>query len=350
MVNFDIFSVPKEFYEKMLEDIKNARSYIYLETFIYWDDVIGKAFKKALTQKAKEGVKIKLLLDSWSAKIPKDYFSELEGYGGAVRYFREIKYVLRTVSKNHERNHRKLLLIDGELSYIGSANISAEFYPNGRELVMRLNGDITRVFARTFLKNWSEVGNLTPKRIKRIIHRGFEIIQDIPSEIYKATENKYIKLIQSSRKEILIESPYFVPSRGIRKAFARAIRRGVKVKVLIPFKSDMYIADVVRNRYLGIAYRDGVDLYYYPRKTHAKLLIIDSKFFLLGSTNLDYRSFLHQYEINLIGRDPKMIKALKDFFNQGLREASLFNYKEWKRRSSLKKFPELFLYLIRRYV
>jgi cardiolipin synthase len=351
MENFEIYSEPKKFYRRMIEDILNAKNYVYLETFLFKDDVVGRAFKKVLLKKVKDGVKIKLLVDAWNTiATKKTFFKDLEDAGIEVRYFRELKYVVRFVDKNHERNHRKLLLIDNQISYIGSANITAEFYPDGREIVMRLDGDITHAFVRAFMKSWRSIEGLNKKRIRNILHKGFEIIQDIPSEIYKVTERKYIKLINSARKEILLESPYFVPSRGIRKAFAKAIKRGVKVRLIIPYDSDTKIADIVRARYLGEAYRSGMEIFYYSSRLHSKLMIIDDKFFLLGSSNLDYRSFVHQFEINLLGRDKDMIKALKESYCLALRKCTLFDYGRWKERSSLDKFLDLFLLLIRRYV
>ncbi len=352
MGNFEIYSEPKKFYKKMLEDIMSSKKHVYLECHLYWDDFIGKKFRRVLTKRAAEGVKVKLLIDAWGAKIDKKkYFKKLIKNGGEVRYFREIKYVLRFLSKNHERNHRKLLLIDDKISYIGSANISSEFYPDGRELVMRIDGNITTAFAKTFLNSWDSAGGLNKKRIKSLFHRGFEIIQDAPSEIYKATERRYIKLIDGARKEIFIESPYFIPSRGVRKAFVRAIKRNVKIKLVLPHYSDMKIADIVRGRYLGEAHRSGVEIYYYPRhKLHSKLLIIDDKFFLLGSSNLDYRSFLHQFEINLLGKNKRMIHALKKSYCQALRKCIPFDYNEWKQRSSIDKSLDLLFLLIRKYI
>lgn len=352
MENFEIYSEPGKFYRRMIDDILNAKDSIYLETFLFKEDVIGLAFKRTLLKKARQGVKVKLLIDAWNTmKTKKDFFKDLEEAGVEIRYFREIKYVLRFVNKNHERNHRKLLLIDNKISYVGSANITAEFYPDGRELVIRLGKEITPAFVSAFMKSWRGTEGLNKKRIKNILHKGFEIIQDIPSEIYKVTERKYVKLINSARKEILIESPYFVPSRGIRKAFARAVKRGVRVRLIIPRHSDMRLADLVRTRYLGEAYRNGIEIYYYRKhKLHSKLIIIDDKFFLLGSSNLDYRSFLHQFEINLLGKDKNMIKILKESYSQALRECTLFDYNGWKERSSWNKFLDLFFLLIRRYV
>ena len=348
MESFEVISNTRKIYSEMLKDIREAKSYIYLETYIYGKDKIGEAFRNALIKKVKEGVVVKVLIDAWGSRVDKDFFKKLINLGGEVQFFREIRYVFRILSKNHERNHRKLLIIDGEISYIGSVNI---IDLNWRELVIKIKEDITPIFAKTFLKNWNESGKITKKRLNSIAHKGFEILRDVPSEISKLTNRRYIQLIKKAKKDVLIETPYFIPTRKIRKAFAGAIKRGVKIKIIIPKISDVDVINLVRNRYLGIVYQAGVDIYYYKKSNlHSKLLIIDDKYFLLGSSNLDYRSFIYQYEINLLGEDSKIVTELKRHFYETLRYSELFNYKKWKERSSFKKILELFLLVIRKYL
>jgi cardiolipin synthase len=347
MKNFVLFSNPPEIYEEMLKDIDSAKNSVYLETYIYDDDSIGKKFKDTLLKKAKQGVKIKLLLDAWGSTVDKEYFKELMKLGAEVRFFREFKYVIRIFSKNHERNHRKLLLIDNEISYIGSLNIGSKFL-KWRELVLKLEGDITSAFSKSFTKTWESYGDFNPKRMKSIVHKGFEIIHDFPSYVHRLTEKKYIKLINNAEKEIRIETPFFIPSLGIRNAFENAIKRGVKINVIIPYKSDIRIADLLRDSYLGKLHKAGVNIYYYkPENLHSKLLIVDNKFFLLGSSNLDYRSFIYQYEINFFGKNSQIIKSLNEYSKKTLLDSTLFDYNDWKKRSSFKKILELLMLLVR---
>ncbi|MDO8459648.1 MAG: phosphatidylserine/phosphatidylglycerophosphate/cardiolipin synthase family protein [Nanoarchaeota archaeon] len=346
MVNFEVLSEPTKIYKRMLEDIKEAKVFIYLQTYIYEPDAIGKKFRDALIKKAAEGVKVRLLLDAWGSTADKRYFKKLIDLGGEVIYFREFRYVIRVFSKNHERNHRKLIIIDDKISYIGSANITASCL-NWRELVMRLDGKVTPRFTELFMQNWESSKGLTPKKIKSVLHKGFEILPDVPSALYRITEKKYIKLIGRAKNKIMIETPYFVPSPGIRNAFSKAARKGVKIEVIIPYISDVRIVDMVRERFLGRLYQQGIDIYYYmPRNSHSKLLIVDDKFFLLGSSNLDYRSFIYQYEINIVGENRYMIKELKKYFYQTLAGCKAFNYNEWKSRSSFRKMPEMLISFI----
>jgi len=153
-------------------------------------------------------------------------------------------------------------------------------------------------------------------------------------------ERRYRKLIRNAKKEILIETPYFVPSVGIRRALRRALSCGVKVKLILPRKSDVWIVDKVRNRYLGLLHKAGVKINYFPGVLHSKLLVVDDSFFLFGSSNLDYQSFLHQYEINLLGRDPELIEKLKKHFKKNLGCSSRFSYGAWKNRRKIGRLVE----------
>lgn len=345
METFQIYSEPLKLYRSMLNDIKNAKKSIYLETYIYDNDEIGKKFRDALIKKASEGIKVRLLLDAWGSSVDKHFFKKLIKKGGRVRFFKEFRYVIRMFSKNHERNHRKLLIVDRKIAHIGSANITQSCL-KWRELSARLEGDIAGHFAVSFARSWNLYGKITKKKIKRIIHKGFEIIQDIPSDEEQLTKSKYIELIKNAKKDIFIETPYFVPSNSIRNALANAVKRKVNVHIIIPYVSDVQILDLMRNRYLGSLYKKGVHIHHYiPPTLHSKLLIVDNNFFMLGSSNLDYRSFIHQYEINLLGKDKDMIFALRKHFFETLSKSRPFSYEEWRSRSSLGKIVEMIVNL-----
>jgi len=349
MGSFKVFENPRTIYKSMLKDILNAKKSIYLETYIYDDDKIGRMFKKALLKKAEEGLDIKILIDAWGSTIRRDYFNELIEKGAEVKFFKEIKYVIRFFTENHERNHRKLLILDEEIVYLGSINITATCL-NWRELVLRLEGDISLNFSRSFFNSWNWAGAMSRKKIRFFIHKGYEIIQDLPRRKERNLEKKYIHLIKNAKKEILIETPYFVPSFRIRRAMEKAVKRGVIIFLTVPYNPDVKIITLLSSRYFGDLYKKGVRIYYYKKKIlHSKLMIVDSSFFILGSSNVDYRSFRHQYEINLFGKDKKIIKELRKFYKEGLEDSIPFNYEEWKNRSSLFKIGERILYLIRRY-
>lgn len=353
MKEFSVFSEPRKTYQSMLKDIREAKKSIFLETYIYNNDEIGRKFRDALIKKAKEGVEVKVLIDAWGSSADRNFFKKLISAGGEVRFFREFRYVVRIFSKNHERNHRKLLLIDHEIVYVGSLNIMGGAL-EWRELVLKLKGPIALDFEISFFQSWEIYGKFTKGKLRNLIHRGFEIIPDKPSNIYKPVEKRYKTLIDFSRNYILIETPYFVPSIRIKKSLIKAARRGVKVILIIPKISDVRIVDIITNRYVGKLYRAGVHIFYHNpknpnKKLHSKLLVVDDRVFILGSSNLDYRSFIHNYEINLVGRNRSIIKELKKYFKETLEESEKFDFYKWKKRSSFSKILEMFLGIARKY-
>ncbi len=373
MDSFKIYSKPSTIYFHMLKDIQNAKSSIYLETYQFDNDKVGRLFRKALLEKVKEGVRVRVLVDVWQSTADKEFFKDLIEAGAKVKFFREIKYVLRFISKNHERNHRKLLIIDKRISYVGSANITA-MGMDWRELVVRFEGDITEKLFRTFVKTWNSHGKISKKRLNRIFHKSFKIINDAPSQIFTPTKNEYVNLINKAKNEILIITPYFVPNTEIRQAFIEAINRGVNIIIIIPEKPDVtlityekkgFLEKFIENNarvlekgvqiytygFLGKLVEKGVNIYtYMPSMIHTKLLVIDKKFFLFGSSNLDYRSFMHLHEINVVGKDKLMIKQLREYFSDTLKDCKYFNHNRWKRRSVFKRILEMLLYYGRRYL
>src|SRR3989344_3114371 len=220
---YTIFSSPKRVYQEMIRDINRAKRFVYLETYIYDRDKVGRDFLGVLTKKAKEGVEVKLLLDGWGSNADKRFFRKLIENGGGVRYFREMRYFTWMFKKNHERNHRKLLLIDGRISYVGSMNITASCL-EWRELVLRIEGMITYSFRKSFLHSWNNYGVFGARRLNTIIHKGFEILLDVPAHPRRDTHKKYVGLLNRAKKEILIITPYFVPSVSVISALSNAVK------------------------------------------------------------------------------------------------------------------------------
>lgn len=319
---YKVMSSPEMIYKSMLEDVKKAKKEILLETYIYGDDKVGREFRDELTKKALEGVKVRVLVDAWGSSVRKKFFRKLIDAGGKVRFFRKFRHAWRIFTENHRRNHRKLLIIDKQVSYIGSINITASCL-KWEELVIRINSPLTIQLKKSFNKTWNRFNILKIKRMKGIFYEGFEILHDFPSGKMSFTGRRYIKLISKAQKEILITTPYFLPSQRIRRALRKAAKRGVEIKILLPKTSDVRILDLFRNRYLRKLCQKGIDVYYYPKILHSKLLIIDDKFFLMGSSNLDYRSFMHQFELNLVGGDEGLISELKKHFYKNLKISEL---------------------------
>ena len=176
-------------FTSMIEDIRLATKYIYIETFRFNDDSIGRKFRDALIEKAKEGIDIRLLLDAYGSK-PSEMFNEMAQNGIKIRYFKKIKFFLsNTFARNNSRNHRKLLLIDDRITYIGSSNITA-YCLNWRDLNLRMENPITRKFKGCFMHSAAQYkfyDDWDPfEKIKIIQYHGYGIVQETPSPYFQA--------------------------------------------------------------------------------------------------------------------------------------------------------------------
>jgi cardiolipin synthase A/B len=324
----------------MLNDIDRATKYIYLETYKFGNDETGVQFRDLITRKAAEGVKVKLMVDSWGVTYNESFFSELISHGGEVRFFRKIRLTFDFFTKNHRRNHRKLLLIDDQISYIGSANFTG-YSMNWRESVLRISGGITEIFRKSFLESYKIYNKYIFNKLsfKKIIHYyEFEIVQDNPSIYRQQIKNKLERLIAKSKREVLIESPYFLPGFRLRKILAKAARKGVNVTIILPQHSDVRAVDLLRNKYMGFYYKNNIRIVFYTTNNlHAKLILIDGEVFGLGSPNFDYRSFRYQHEIMLFGKHKGIVDEVRNHIKETLENCLEFDHAAWMRRPRFEK-------------
>ncbi len=344
---YHLFDEPLRYYNEMINDIEKSSKYVFIETFRVGKDEIGDRFRRALTKKAKEGVKIKLLIDYWGAgPIDHEYFKKLIKYGGEVRFFEKIKFNSDIFTRSHRRNHRKLLLIDDEITYIGSSNLTS-YNMNWRESVLRMKSDITTTFVKLFnqdYKGFNKYGFNSPYRTKLIKHGSFEIIRDVPAITKKHINNRFIKLIKNAKSSVSIETPYFLPGFLLRKTIMDAAHRGIDINIVLPRHSDVTLIDILRNKYFGLLYKSGVNILFYElNNLHAKMMLVDKKIFAIGSSNFDYRSFRYMYEIMLIGNNKEIAKQVNGHVKRTISDSQKFNYNNWKNRPLINKFFEWIL-------
>jgi len=337
-----------KFYNQMLADIAQSREYIYLETYKFANDHMGIRFRDAITRKARQGVKVKILVDSWGkGPISETFFSELINLGGEVKFFEKIKINSDIFTRGHRRDHRKILVIDERICYIGSANITG-YNLNWRELSLRVEGELAVSFKKVFLENFDAfypyiiTNKVTYTR--SIKFDSFEILRDVPSFPLQRLRKRYTRLIRSATSSVVIETPYFLPGYMLRKSLMDASKRGVDVKIIMPRHSDVRMIDILRNKYLGLFFKSKVKILFFgPYNLHAKLLLIDNKTFSISSANFDYRSFRYQYEIALIGTEPEVLRQLNDHVAETLRNSEKFDYEQWEKRALIEKIFEWIL-------
>lgn len=338
-----LMSDPFKYYSAIIKDIQEAQSYIYIELYRFTSDPFGARFRDNLVKKAKEGVKIRLLIDSWAASSTHSFFSELIEAGGEVKFFKKVRISWDTFTKNHRRDHRKIFVIDDNISYIGSGNISG-YSLNWRESMFRIKGSIAKKFKAIIEENFKIYNKFFYDKIeytKSIKYKDYVIIRDVPSIIHQPIQRKLLALINSAKKEILIETPYFLPGSNLRKALMEAASRGVKVKVFIPKKSDVGIMDVLSSRYFGELSRQNIKIFFYlPQALHAKIFMVDREIFVVGSANFDYRSFRYQHEICLLGTNKSLVRQIINHSNETLKDSEAFDYDAWLNRPMIQRFFE----------
>ena len=344
-MEFQVIDDPLKFYNLMLNDIARAKRFIYLETYKFANDYIGIKFRDALTRKAHEGIDVKVLIDSWGkGPVSDSFFEDMTRYGGQVKFFEKIKISTDIFTRGHRRDHRKIIIIDDELFYMGSMNITG-YNLNWRELALRGTGHLTILFRKIFQQNFEAFNsfNIANKLTytRKLKYGDFEIIRDVPSIPLQRIKKKYVQMIRNAESQVVIETPYFLPGYLLRKALIDVAKQGVDVTVILPKHSDVRMIDILRNKYLGILFKNKVKILFYgPHNLHAKLLVIDNRIFSISSANFDYRSFRYQYEIALIGKDLEILRQLQEHINETIRNSEDFNYERWLNRPLIEKIFE----------
>ena len=344
-MEFMVIDDPLKFYNLMINDIVGAKKYVYLETYKFANDYIGIKFRDAFTRKAQEGVEVKILIDSWGrGPVSESFFEELIGFGGQVKFFEKIKINSDIFTRGHRRDHRKMLVNDDQIFYMGSMNITG-YNLNWRELALRGTGGLTLLFKKIFHQNFEAFNpyNIAHKLAytRKLKLGDFELVRDVPSIPIQRLKKRYVRLIRSAESSVVIETPYFLPGFLLRKAMIDASKRGVEVTVIMPKHSDVRMIDILRNKYLGLLSKNKVNLLFYgPHNLHAKLLMIDDRIFSISSANFDYRSFRYQYEIALIGKEIDIVRQLQDHVAETIRHSETFDYEAWYNRPLIEKIFE----------
>jgi cardiolipin synthase A/B len=338
-----LMSDPLVYLTQMLKDIQKATTYIYLEIYRFRHDEMGIRFRDNLIKKRQEGVRVRLLIDSWGASSNYWFFQDLLEAGGEVRFFKKIRLSWDGFTKSHRRDHRKILVIDDEITYIGSANISAYSF-NWRESMFRIKGGIAKSFKKIIAENYKLYNKYFFDKqayTKTVFYNGFEIIRDVPSITWQPVKKKFLELIQAAQREIILETPYFLPGSSLRKALIEAAGRGVNVNVHIPKKSDVGALDLLTSKYLGELAEEGINVFFFlPENLHAKIFLADRKYFVIGSSNFDYRSFRYQHEICLAGQHKSLARQIVSHVNETRKNSEAFHYENWLRRPSVQRFLE----------
>lgn len=310
-----LFSDGNEKFDAFLEDIAGAKHHINLEYYIFRDDELGKKVVSALAAKAKEGVKVRVLKDGAGCNsLPGDFFKELTDAGGQVVGFFEQK--LRTYFRLNFRNHRKIMVIDGTVGYVGGFNIGDEYLGKGplgdwRDSAMRIEGDAVHMLQIRFFLDWGyetkesfEIDDYHFPEIEAVDGKRMQIVSSGPDSTEEKIKYAYLKMINSARESVYIQTPYFVPDDSIMDALRMAALSGIDVRIMFPCKPDHMGIYWATYSFIGQLLSSGVKVYMFDDGfIHAKTVVVDGLVSSVGSANWDNRSFRLNFETNGIVYD-----------------------------------------------
>ena len=293
------------------EVIEGARERLDICTFIIGDDALGQEVIERLARRAREGIKVRVLLDGFGAiSLPRRYFDTLRAAGGNVAVFRPL-FSLRRTGPRNLRNHRKFTIADDRWLWSGGRNLAGEYFTGNeahpvpwRDLSFDLQGDVAAAAARQFDHDWASVRAHKPRSVPSVDPvPGGALAQLLPSGPDQTEDTVQAVLIAAcfrAQHRLLAITPYFVPGDGLRDALRLAARRGVQVTIAIPQVSNHPLADFVRARAMRDLARAGVAFRMLPFMAHAKAVVVDDDLALAGSVNLDLRSLLLNHEAAVV--------------------------------------------------
>ncbi len=358
-----VFTNGENFYEAELEAIGAAQRTVNLEAYIFQEGEVARRYAQALAERARAGVQVNLVLDALgSLGTTNRFFRELTAAGGKVGWYNAARW--NRLPRYNHRTHRELLIVDGLVAFLGGAGIADHWLTNRgnrrrwRDTMVRVEGDAVPHLQATFAENWLESRGevLTGPEYYPFADAAREssalVINSTPTA-GGATRARMLfqLLIAGAQKSIHITTPYFLPDSSLSDELARAVgERGVQVKIVVPGRhSDHMLTRSSSRLAYGKLLRAGARIFEYkPAMIHAKILLVDGAWSVVGSTNFDNRSFGLNDEVNLAAFDEAFTQRLEEDFVRDLAESSEITYEQWRRRPIFERAPELLGWVLER--
>jgi len=344
-------------YQRMFAAIRNAKNHINLETYIIEDDEVGNRFADALIEKQAQGVTVNLIYDSVGAiHTPRTFFQRLTDSGIQVLEFNPVNPL--TVKKGwsvNQRDHRKLLIVDGRTAFLGGINISSVYSggsfshrskqrptggPPWRDTHIEVEGPVVGEFQKLFLATWEKQKGapLAPKDyFPQQRDQGSETMRAIgssPDESYSLIYATLLSAIGNAETSVYLTNAYFVPDPQLLAALKAAVQRSVDVKIILPSNTDSWLVFHAGRSYYAELLHAGVKIYErHDALLHSKTALIDGVWSTVGSTNLDWRSFLHNDEVNAVILGQAFGAQMQTMFDTDLAASSLITPEQWEQRS-----------------
>lgn len=346
-------------YPAMLEAIENARERILFEIYIFRDDRWGTRFFDALLGRALAGVKVYLMYDAFGAMEAEDLFVALRGAGAKIHEYNGFRFS-KKLARLNRRNHRKILVVDGEIGFVGGLNVGNEYIEPGRDLPFRdtqlsVRGPMVGQLEDAFIDLWRHETGRHLQRSSRPRPamgegRGL-VIAKTPLRGRYLLSALHRNMLKNAQSRIWIANAYFVPKRRLRKELFRAAQRGVDVRLMLPGPTDVpMVRWASRSQYTRLL-QAGIRIFEYrARMLHMKTMLIDEHWLMVGSTNLDHRSFNWNLEVQAVVRDPDAARELEAHWQSDLEQCEEIHLDEWRNRSWWEKVLNRFAYLFHRWL
>ncbi len=350
--DFELLTETDEVIARIIADIDSARRHVHMLFYIFADDDTGRRVADALARAVRRGVICRVLVDSvGSHGMLRKLGHRMKADGIQLRAAMPVGFFRRSVARVDLRNHRKLVLIDGRLGYTGSQNIvNADYGHRGvayTDLMVRLAGPTVLELQGVFLSDWHfETGEILDDEdvYPNPAREGPALVQTLPSGPNYPTDNYerlLVAALYEAHEHVVLTTPYFVPDEPFMQALEVAVRRGVKVDLIVPGHCHQILIGAASRAYYDDLIAIGVNVHLYrPGLLHSKTLSIDRALALIGTGNFDIRSFTLDFEVNLICYGPEMTERLREVQDKYLRDSAPLDPSAWKRRPLIRRFGQ----------
>lgn len=345
----------EEKFAEVMKVLKQAKHHIHLEYYIYEQDEIGTAIIELLIKKAKEGVEVRFIYDDFgSPSIKKTVERRMREAGVQVHPFHKVHFYL-LANRINFRNHRKIIIVDGQTAFTGGINVSDKYINNGksklywRDTHLRIDGPAVFYLQFLFISDWNFCCPtiLKPDQLHFVPNKVIkddtfvQVAASGPDSLQPSILFSILQAIYLAKKEILITTPYFIPGNSIIEALRIAALSGLTVKLLAPGICDSKFVNAASKSYYNDLLQAGVEVYLYQKGfVHAKTLVADGKLSMVGTANMDHRSYDLNFEVNVIIYDEKFSEQMRKTFFDDLEDSMQIDPEDWYKRPAYQQFPE----------
>ena len=350
-----------EAFPAMLDAIGRARSEVVLEMYWIGDDEVGTRFREALAERARAGVRVRVIQDAvGSMGLVPAWWRSLVDAGGEVVEYHAVSPLDPhfRIERIELRDHRKLLVVDARRGFTGGINLASPWLPRDaggegwRDDMIEVDGETTEELRSLFYRTWRKLtGQAVPVDVRPLSRRHTRPVYVLASQwrSRRSIHREYVKRIGGARSQVDIANSYFVPDRRVRAALFRAIRRGARVRVLVPGRSDVPVVQFAVEALFDTLLRHGIEVWAVPfAMLHAKTAVIDDEFTTIGSYNLDERSIWKNLEVNLAVEDREFARYVRSWYERDLEVSTRIELRAWRRRSLARRGLEWAAYAMRR--